>query len=260
MVQSCKELLASRGYVIGSRINTTSPIVAEIMAAAEFDFLVVDCEHSSIDLQGTQRLFQAIAAAGTACVPMVRMPGNTYESTKRYLDAGAGGVIAPLINSGAQARELVRSAKYPPLGDRGVGYGRSHGYGFAFDEYMARANEMVFTCVQIEHVEAVRNLDAILSVEGIDAAFIGPYDLTASMGITARFDHPEYIAARTRILRACEEHGVAAGVHVVQPRPEEVNARLDEGFSVIAYSLDITMLGTACRQGLRHIHDARPRN
>ncbi len=239
--------------LIGSWINTASPIVAEIMSAAGFDYLVVDAEHSAIDVPQAQAMFQAIKAGNPDCVPMVRLPGNRYDETKRYLDAGAMGVIAPLINSEAEARELVRSVKYPPIGDRGVGYGRSHGYGFAFDEYMAAANENTFVCVQIEHIRAVEDLDAILAVDGIDAAFIGPYDLTASMGITAQFDHPDYLKARADILDGCRRHGVRAGVHVVQPRPDEALERIAEGFSMIAYSLDITMLGTACRQGLREI-------
>jgi 2-dehydro-3-deoxyglucarate aldolase len=245
--------LKKKETIIGSWINTGSAVAAEIMSAAGFDFLVVDAEHSAVDVPQAQGLFQAIRAGNPDCVPMVRLPGNSYDETKRYLDAGAMGVIAPLINSGAGARELVRSVKYPPAGDRGVGYGRSHGYGFAFDEYMAGANEKTFVCVQIEHILAVEAIDEILSTEGIDAAFIGPYDLTASMGITAQFEHPDYIEARKKILQACNHHGVRPGVHVVQPSAGQVRERTGEGFRMIAYSLDITMLGVACREGLKAI-------
>jgi 2-dehydro-3-deoxyglucarate aldolase len=104
--------------------------------------------------------------------------------------------------------------------------------------------------VQIEHIEAVHNIDAILSVPGIDAAFIGPYDLTASMGITAQFEHPEYHAALAAILAACRRHGIAPGIHVVQPDPEQAKTRMVEGYRFLAYSLDITMLTTACTEGL----------
>lgn len=238
---------------LGSWINTESPVVAEIMSAAGFDFLVVDAEHSAVDFKDCQQLFQAIKAGNPECKPMVRMPGNAYRDTKRYLDAGAAGVIAPLINSKEEAELLVRSVKYPPFGERGVGYGRSHGYGFGFDEYMKTANEETFVCVQMEHVHAVENIDEIFSVKGIDAAFIGPYDLTASMGITAQFDHPDYEKAVRKILYKCREYGIMAGIHVVQPDPDEVKQRIDEGFTVIAYSLDITMIGKACRNGLEEI-------
>jgi 2-dehydro-3-deoxyglucarate aldolase len=179
------------------------------------------------------------------------MPGNQYQDTKRYLDAGAMGVIAPLITTRQEAELLVRSVKYPPMGERGVGYGRSHGYGFDFDQYMARADNDTFVCVQIEHIRAVENLDDILSVEGINAAFIGPYDLSASMGITAQFDKKDYKKAVATILQKCGELGIMAGIHVVQPDPDEVHKRMEEGFSMIAYSLDITMIGKACRDGLK---------
>ena len=237
----------------GSWLNTASPVVAEIMSAAGFDFLVVDAEHSAVDIKDCQKLFQAIRSGNPECKPMVRMPGNAYRETKRYLDAGAMGVIAPLVNTKEEAERLVWSAKYPPLGERGVGYGRSHGYGFAFDEYMQTANEDTFVCVQIEHIRAVENIDDIFSVKGIDAAFIGPYDLTASMGITAQFGHPDYEKAVQTILNKCREYGLMAGIHVVQPDPDEVKRRIDEGFTMIAYSLDITMIGKACREGLREI-------
>jgi 2-dehydro-3-deoxyglucarate aldolase len=238
---------------IGSWINTASPVVAEIMAASGFDFLVVDAEHSAVDFEKSQQLFQAIRAGNPNCIPMVRMPGNQYQDTKRYLDAGAMGVIAPLITTRQEAELLVRSVKYPPMGERGVGYGRSHGYGFDFDQYMARANNDTFVCVQIEHIRAVENLDDILSVEGINAAFIGPYDLSASMGITAQFDKKDYKKAVATILQKCGEHGIMAGIHVVQPDADEVHKRMEEGFSMIAYSLDITMIGKACRDGLKSI-------
>jgi 2-dehydro-3-deoxyglucarate aldolase len=242
-----------RGPIIGSWINTASPVAAEIMAAAGFDYLVVDAEHAAVTLKEVRQIFQAIAAGNPRCAPMVRMPGNCYDETKRYLDAGAAGVIAPLICSAEETVRLVRSAKYPPVGDRGVGFGRAHGYGFDFDEYMARANDETFVCAQIEHIDAVRNLESILAVEGVDAALIGPYDLSASMRRTARFDHPEFLAARRTILDTCIARGVAAGIHVVQPDPHQAAARIEEGFGMIAYSLDITMLGTACRHGLSSI-------
>jgi len=243
--------------VIGSWINTGSPVVAEIMAQAGFDFLVVDVEHSAVDLAQVQALLQAIRAGNPDCFPMVRMAGNVYDDTKRFLDAGAMGVIAPLVKRREEAGRLLASVKYPPQGERGVGFGRSHDYGFAFDDYMARANDETVVCVQIEHIEAVGNINDILSVDGVDAAFIGPYDLTASMGITAQFDHSDYLAAVTEIKAACDRHGVCPGVHVVQPDTEAVKARMAEGFRMMAYSLDITMLGVACKSGLQKLLGSR---
>lgn len=245
-----KKQLLLKGTIIGSWINSISPVIAEIMSSAEFDFLVVDAEHSATDVSQAQSIFQAIKAGNPSCIPMVRLPGNTYSETKRYLDAGAMGVIAPLINTGREAAELVRAVKYPPLGERGVGFGRSHGYGFEFNEYMERANMDTFVCVQIEHIQAIKNLDAIFSIEGIDAAFIGPYDLSASMGISAQFNHPKYIEAYKRILEKCNEHKILPGIHVINPDYEAAKQKINEGFRMIAYSLDITILGTHCREAL----------
>jgi 2-dehydro-3-deoxyglucarate aldolase len=252
MKNLCQALQAG-GRMVGSWINTCSPIVAELMAAVGFDFLTVDAEHSAVDVPQAQVLFQAIRAGNPDCAPLVRLPGNDYATTKRYLDAGAAGVIAPLINSAEQARELVRAVKYPPQGMRGVGFCRANMYGMHFDQAVASANEQTLVCVQIEHVDGVRHVDEILSVPGVDAVFIGPYDLSASMGITGQFDHPKMVEARQCILDACQRHGVAPGIHVVPPDVDEVVRRFDEGYRLIAYSLDITMLAKACQDGLASI-------
>lgn len=252
-MRDIRKVLQDGSVAIGSWINTASPIVAELMAAAGFDFLTVDAEHSAVDVPQAQVLFQAIRAGSPDCAPLVRLPGNDYAITKRYLDAGGVGVIAPLINFPEQARELVRAVKYPPEGERGVGFCRANMYGMHFDEAIADANDQTLVCVQIENIEGVRNIDETLSVPGVDAVFIGPYDLTASMGITAQFEHPDTQKAMRRILEACKRHGIVPGIHVVQPDVAEVVRRYKEGYRLIAYSLDITMLHRACVDGLAEI-------
>ena len=247
---SLRQRLRAGETVIGSWINSGSPIIAELMAACGFDFLCVDVEHSAVDLPQTQQLFQAIRSGRADCAAVVRLHGVDYAFVKRYLDAGACGVVAPLLRTRAEAELLVQAAKYPPQGLRGVGFCRANAYGLRLTDEFARANNEILLAVQIEHIEAVRNIEAILSVPGIDAAFIGPYDLTASMGITAQFDHPDYLAARDAILAACQRHHVTPGIHVVPPDPAQAKARIAEGYRFIAYSLDITMLTTACTQGL----------
>jgi 2-dehydro-3-deoxyglucarate aldolase len=228
------------------------------MAQAGFDFLVVDAEHAPSDPAQCHALFQAIRSGSPRCQTFVRLPGNDYAETKRFLDAGANGVICPLINTVAEAEELVRSVKYPPDGDRGVGYARCNAYGFDFESSVTSANEETSVCIQIEHIKALDDLEAIVQVQGVDAVMIGPYDLSASMGITAQFTHPDYVAACQRILRISQEAGLASGIHVVQPDPVAARSRFDEGYSFLAYSLDITMLGTACREGLATIRKGKP--
>jgi 2-dehydro-3-deoxyglucarate aldolase len=249
-IRSLRQRLLAGETMIGSWINSGSPIVAELMASCGFDFLCVDVEHSAVDLPQTQQLFQAIRSGHQDCAAMVRLHGVDYALVKRYLDAGASGVVAPLVRTREEAMLLVQAAKYPPEGLRGVGFCRANDYGLRLEDECARANDEILLAVQIEHIEAVRNIDAILSVPGIDAAFIGPYDLTASMGITAQFDHPDYLASREAILRGCEKHNVVPGIHVVPPDPGEAKARIAEGYRFLAYSLDITMLTTACTEGL----------
>ena len=248
--RSLRQRMLAGETLIVSWINSGSPIVAELMAACGFDFLCVDVEHSAVDLPQTQQLFQAIRSGWPDCAAIVRLHGVDYAFVKRYLDAGARGVVAPLVRTREEAVMLVQAAKYPPMGLRGVGFCRANSYGLRLADEFARANEEVFLAVQIEHIDSVLNIDAILSVPGIDAVFIGPYDLTASMGITAQFEHRDYLAARATILDACRRHSVVAGIHVVPPEPAQVKARIAEGYRFIGYSLDITMLTTACTEGL----------
>ncbi len=243
----------NKELILGSWINTASPIVTEIMSDAGFDFLCLDAEHSAIDFNTSLQLFQAMKAGNPGCAPLIRMPGNNYADTKRYLDVGAAGVIAPLVKTKSETEYLVNSVKYPPKGCRGVGYGRSHGYGFNFDRYMESAENNIFIAIQIEHIDSVDNYEEIAKVDGLDAIFVGPYDLTASMGITAQFDHPKYISALEKILKVSEENNIISGIHVVQPSSEEVIQKFTMGYNLIAYSLDITIIGTNCRNAIESI-------
>lgn len=247
---SFRKTLLSGRPVIGSWINSGSPVIAELMANTGFDFLCVDVEHSAVDLPQTQSIFQAARSGNAACHCLVRLHGVDYSFVKRYLDCGASGVIAPLVNTAGQAELLVEATKYPPLGNRGVGFCRANDYGAGLKEYYANANDDIMVAVQIEHYLGVENIDAILEVEGVDAVFIGPYDLSASLGVAAQFDHPLYLEARDKVIKACQRHGIVPGIHVVHPQPEELLARVDEGYRLLAYSLDITMLMDACARGL----------
>lgn len=257
-MKNLRLILQTGGYVVGSWVNTCSSIVAELMASMGFDFLTVDAEHSAVDLPQAQVLFQAIQSGNPECAPLIRLPGLDCTSTRRYLDAGAAGVIAPLINSAHQARELVEAVKYPPQGIRGVGFCRANMYGMQIDEAVALANDRTLVCIQIEHIDGVEHIDEILAVPGLDAVFIGPYDLSASMNITGQFDHPDMVYAKQRILSACHTYGVSPGIHVVQPNVDEVVQRFHEGYRLIAYSLDISMLIRTCQAGLSEIYRRLP--
>ena len=242
--------LAAGETVLGSWLTFAEPAVAEIMARAGFDWLTIDMEHSALTLSQAQELIRVIDLCGVPA--LVRLPGHDPALIKRVLDAGAAGIIAPMVNSAAEAAAVVAAAKYPPDGRRSVGLARAQRYGPGFEAYVAAAHETI-VFVQIEHVDAVRDLDAILSVRGIDGLLVGPYDLTASMGIAGRFDDPAYAAALARIVTVARDKGIPAGLHSVPPDPAGVLQRVREGFQVVAYSVDFLFLGETCRQGVTHI-------
>ncbi len=254
-MRNLKKALQNNDTIVGTWCNSGSPIIAELLASCGFDFVCVDVEHSAVDLPQTQQLFQAITAGNPQCAPMVRLHGVDYALVKRYMDAGARGVVCPLITNRAETELLVSAVKYPPQGRRGVGFCRANRFGLRVTEEFTAANEEVLVAVQIEHIDAVNNIDEILSVPGVDAVFIGPYDLTASMGITAQFEHADYLEARERILAACLKHKVVCGIHVVQPNTEELLQRSAEGYRFLAYSLDITMLMHTCTAGVAKLRN-----
>ncbi len=239
--------------VIGSWINTGSPVVAELMAQAGFDFLTVDMEHSAVELPDAQSLFQAIRSGNRCCVSAVRLASPDYYQAKRLVDAGAQCVICPLVKTADQVREVLDAVKYPPEGRRGVGFCRDNSFGQELQNKLLVANEEKTVCVQIEDIEAVDNIDSILSVPGLDAVFIGPYDLSASMGIAGKLEHPDLLEAKEKVLAACSRHNVAAGIHVIEPDPDRAMEAIGAGYRMIAFSLDITILSTICSSSLAAI-------
>jgi 2-dehydro-3-deoxyglucarate aldolase len=251
---SLKNRILANGHALGSWINSASPVIAELMAASGFDFLTVDIEHAAIDLAAAQCLFQAIRSGNPACASLARLAGHSYSDTKRFMDAGADGVIAPMISSAQQAEEIVQAVKFPPQGRRGVGFCRANGYGLDLPGFLKKSNEESFVCIQIEHVDALAKLDGIFAVPGIDAVLVGPYDLSASMGLAGRFDHPDMVKATTLVLDRARAHGIVPGIHVIQPDIHEVLRRHQEGYRFIAFSLDITMLTSRCSQDVKAIN------
>lgn len=246
-----KEKLRKKKVTIGSWITLGHPAIAEIMAKAGFDWLTVDMEHSAITLHHAQHLIQVIELCGVT--PLVRVGENNPNLIKRVMDAGAHGVIVPMVNSKEEAVRAVNAVKYPPVGTRGVGLARAQGYGFAFEPYRARVNKGSIVIVQIEHIDAVRNMEDILSVEGVDAFVVGPFDLSASLGKPGAFKHPDVLKALRRVKRVSSGASAAPGFHVIPPDPREVKKKIQEGYTFIAFSLDTLFLGTHCRDGLKAI-------
>ena len=240
---------------IGSWIQIGHPAIAEIMASVGFDWLVVDLEHSAITLREAEDLIRVIDLKGV--VPLVRLSSNNPEQIKRIMDAGSHGVIVPMVNSLEEAEAAVASVKYPPVGWRSFGLARAQGYGARFEDYLAWQRENSLVIVQIEHINAVNCLESILSVEGVDAYFVGPYDLSGSLGMPGQFDHPEFLKAMDQISEIASKCGIPGGVHIVEPDPEQLKKSIEQGNRFIAYGADIRMLDTVCRKGLMHVAGLR---
>jgi 4-hydroxy-2-oxoheptanedioate aldolase len=249
-----KQLLRENKPAIGTWLVLPDPFAAQFMARVGFDWLNVEMEHSPITLETAALMFQMIAQAGS--VPLVRIPWNTGENVKRVLDCGAWGIVFPMTNSKTEAEAAVAAAKYPPRGFRSVG-GSMQAMSFGTDSstYYARANDEIMVIIQIEHIKAVERADEILSVPGIDAMFIGPTDLSASMGLKPSGDaedrrvqeaisHARAVAAR---------HGVASGIHVFSP--EAVAQRIKEGFRFIALASDVRFMTGGARAALGRLRN-----
>jgi len=249
-----KKKLQRQEITVGSWITLGHTSIAEIMAKAGFEWLVVDMEHSVITLDIAQQLIQVIEGCGV--IPLVRVGENNANIIKRVMDAGACGVIVPMINTKEQAEAAVKAVKYPPLGTRGVGLARAQGYGDKFDEYTASVNEESVVIAQIEHIDAVNNLDSILSTEGIDGCIIGPYDLSGSLGMPGNFAHPDVLAALKKVEQTCKERKVALGMHVIQPDYRLVMEEVSKGYSFIGFSLDILFLGSTCREQMTKLKES----
>lgn len=225
---------------IGTWLSLPSPEAAEYISELGFDWLVVDTEHNAIDITTLARMFAAMRPSGIA--PMVRIPWNSAENVKRVLDAGAWGIVFPMVNSREEAELAVEASRYYPAGNRSVGGGR-HGMSFGTSpkEYYENANEQVLVVVQIEHINGVEHADEILSVPGVDACFIGPNDLAASMGlglgVSLESDMPELVEAITTIRETANRHGVAPGVHT--SGAAAVQKRIDEGFQFCAMASEL---------------------
>lgn len=240
--------LKSRTATVGSWITLGHPAIAEILAKAGFDWLVVDLEHSTISIEQAGELIRIIDLCGVA--PLVRLTSNQPDQIKRVMDAGAHGVVVPMVNSAADAARAVAAVHYAPEGIRGVGLARAQAYGVGFQQYFEWQKKGAVVIVQVEHKDALGCLEEILTVPGVDGFIIGPYDLSCSMGIPGQFDHPDFLAAMEFIRTTGERLGIASGLHIVEPDSERLTQCLQEGYCFIAYSVDMRMLDVSARKGV----------
>jgi 2-dehydro-3-deoxyglucarate aldolase/4-hydroxy-2-oxoheptanedioate aldolase len=243
MKKSFRKQLAQRERLIGTLITLPSPEISEILSSAGFDWLFVDLEHSAMSVKDAQSILQA-ADASVACA--VRVPINDEVWFKKCLDIGADGIIVPLIQTAEAAEYAVRSCKYPPEGSRSVGIGRAHGYGPDFQDYVASANEDIAVILQIEHISAVDNIESIVKVPGIDALFVGPYDLSASMGKMGQVTDPEVVDAIQKVKMCADQANIPMGIFGATV--DAVQPYVESGYTLIAVNIDTMLLGGAAKQ------------
>lgn len=233
---------------IGSWIQTGNPVVAEVMASLNYDWIAVDCEHTDISVSK----FTTIARAmyGRKALPFVRVRENDILAIRQALDMGAQGIIVPMVNNADQATKAVQAAKYPPEGIRGFCFSRMNDWGENFDKYAKYANDSIPLIVMIESKEAVENIDEILSVPGVDGVFIGPYDMSGSYGCVGQTDHKLIIDAKNKVLDSCAKNKKTAGIHIVLPLEKDIKKAIKQGFTFIALGVDVVYLRESAKKAL----------
>jgi len=241
-----KEMLREGKATIGAWVTIGHPDVSEIMAHRGFDWLVFDTEHAPLSVGTVQNLIQA--TGGSDIAPIVRVAWNDMVLIKLALDIGSFGLVIPWVNNREEAIRAVRATRYPPSGNRGVGPRRAASYGARLIEYMGEADRELVVVCQIETEEAIRNLEEILSVDGIDVLFVGPADLSTSLGHRGDWHHPDVEKAISRVLEASKKANAAAGIYAMSI--DDAKRYVAEGFRFVALGSDTGLLISGCRTAL----------
>jgi len=244
-ITDIRKKLNNGGVSVGSWMQIPHSSIAEIMGQSNYDWVAVDMEHGAISVHQLPDLFRALELGNT--LPLVRLAHGHSKDCKQALDAGAGGVIVPMIKNADQLRKVRDATRWPPSGNRGVAFSRANLFGKNFNEYIKEAKQPLLIAM-IEHIDAINELDDILKVDGLDAILIGPYDLSASMNLTAQFDHPEFAKAIRDIKSKSESANIPCGIHVVSPSVDDLKEKIDDNYRFIAYSIDSVILTNFLRK------------
>ena len=243
--KTLKSKLQNRVVTIGSWITIGHQAIIDILAEAEFDWLTIDMEHTSIDLNELQILVGFIQSHNIAA--LVRVSKNEEVIIKRVLDAGADGIIVPMVCTKEDALQAVSYAKYPPFGKRGVGLNRAQRFGFGFEEYKKWIDGNLVIIAQIEHIKGVENIEEIIKTEGIDGVIIGPYDLSGSVGVPGNFNDEKLMSAIEEVEKKCNIYQKSLGYHVIEPNGDLVIEKINSGYNFIAFSTDFKFMGISAK-------------
>ena len=234
------ERLANRENLIGTIVSVNSPAIVELMSQRDFDWLFIDAEHGALSIEALENLVRASHKP-----VLLRIANHLESSVKQALEIGAQGIIVPQVNSREAAERIVRYAKYPPQGSRGVGVGRANGYGMSFAEYLETANAETVVVAQIEHADAVACAEEIVATPGLGAVLVGPNDLAASMNLLGQTEHPDVVAAIDKVRRVAQAQQLPLGIF--HGDPDKAIAYGQQGFTLVACGVDSIILGHAAQ-------------
>ncbi len=242
-----KKRLRDGETTVGAWLSLSCPAVAEIMAGAGFDWLLIDMEHTSITLENLECTLMAFN--GRRTVPIVRVPWNDRVLIKQVLDLGAEGILVPHVDSREEAKQAVAACKYPPQGYRGFGPRRASDYYRNVEEYICEANEGIIVAVQLEHSNAVESARQIMATPGIDVVLLGPMDLSASLGLLGQLDHPQVVSAIEQVIMEGRRSGIPVGVPIDAPS-NTLLSWADRGCRFVIVGEDHSFLRRAVDQSL----------
>lgn len=252
MKDGFREKLRKRQILIGTIVSSVDPATAEVLAECGYDWLFIDAEHGP---HGTADLLPVLRAVDHRIPCIVRVPASEEIPIKKTLDIGAAGIIAPQTNTVQQVESVVQYCRYSPEGSRGVGLSRATKFGLGLSENVGSANRDIAVIVQAENIEAVENIEAIVQVEGLDAVFIGPYDLSASMGKMGEVNDPAVAEAIGHITRVCNAANMPLGIFGVTA--ESVKPYLEQGFTLIVAGVDVLMMASAAKNALTELRSEK---
>ncbi len=235
-----KNKLRRRERMFAGWVSYAHPSITETFARANFDFMFIDMEHSTITVEQGQRIIAASQSEGVPCIPRPVSHSNDY--LKPLLESGADGMLVQMVETPEQVQALIRDLKYPPVGRRTYGINRAQAYGFDFDEYIQNWNKTSTFMLQVESIIGVDNIDQLLAFDEVDGVMVGPLDISGSLGVPGQTTHPLVIEASCKVIEACKRHGKSCGTQVADVNLASVNALFELGYNYAILGSDLFVL------------------
>ena len=247
-IKKFRKSLKSGEALVGGWIQIANSNIAEIMSDANYSWIAFDMEHGSFSTRDLPDLFRAVELKNK--LPLVRLPNKNKEVCSQVLDAGCAGVIVPNIKDESELISIMSACYLPPSGSRGVGYSRSNLFGKKFTRYIKQKNKPIIIAM-IENAVSVKRLEKILLVKGLDAILVGPSDLSASMGITGKFNHPKFKSTLYKIKKLSKQYKIASGIHVIEPSYKKLRKYIKEGYQFMPFAADTILLNLAIKNSFK---------